>query len=180
MLLFCPSCSNILTVSVTPHSSTPTPTSTQDLTGANRLECLTCPYQYILTRSIFDRKTFVREEKEDVFGGKDAWANADTYPKQCANSECNGMVAAARFVQIRSADEPMTGFYRVSLLFVFATWVVWGLESRGASSNFKNRRDQGEDEGEKEGEVVNDYDVRGMRLTIWVQCMTCTNQWREN
>ncbi|KAI9641905.1 RNA polymerase III C11 subunit [Ciborinia camelliae] len=112
MLLFCPSCSNILTVSVTPHSSTPTPTSTSDLTGANRLECLTCPYQYILTRSIYDRKTFVREEKEDVFGGKDAWANADTYPKQCANSECNGMVAAARFVQIRSADEPMTGFYR--------------------------------------------------------------------
>lgn len=63
----------------------------------------------------------MREEKEDVFGGKDAWANADTYPKQCANSECDGMVAAARFVQIRSADEPMTGFYRVSfsLLLLF-------------------------------------------------------------
>lgn len=67
----------------------------------------------------------MREEKEDVFGGKDAWANADTYPKQCADSECNGMVAAARFVQIRSADEPMTGFYRVSGFFFSS--LLWGL-----------------------------------------------------
>ncbi|KAM3075912.1 hypothetical protein ACMFMF_005259 [Clarireedia jacksonii] len=104
----CPTCSNILTVSPTPVSSSPSP----EHAGLNRLECLTCPYQYILQKAIYDRKTFKREEKEDVFGGPGMWDNADKTEKQCTVSDCDGMEATVRQVQIRSADEPMTSFFR--------------------------------------------------------------------
>ncbi|PQE21271.1 dna-directed RNA polymerase iii subunit rpc10 protein [Rutstroemia sp. NJR-2017a WRK4] len=125
MLLFCPTCSNILTVSPTPVSSSPSPEDA----GLNRLECLTCPYQYILQKAIYDRKTFKREEKEDVFGGPGMWDNADKTEKQCTVSDCDGMEATVRQVQIRSADEPMTSFFRVSEVFVL--FGVLGVEERG-------------------------------------------------
>ncbi len=108
--IVCPSCSNVLTVSST----------TIDGEGGgqepvNRLECQTCPYQYVLTKRYFERKTFVRKEREDVFGGPGAWDNADKAKMQCPKDGCDGDEAAFFQVQIRSADEPMTGFYKVSL-----------------------------------------------------------------
>jgi len=36
---------------------------------------------------------------------------------QCPKEGCNGDEAAFFQVQIRSADEPMTGFYKVNLLW---------------------------------------------------------------
>ncbi|CZR51497.1 probable DNA-directed RNA polymerase III subunit C11 [Phialocephala subalpina] len=104
MLLFCPSCSNVLTVSQT--------ASPEDNSPVNRLECQTCPYQYIITKRYFERKNFARKEREDVFGGPGAWDNADKMQVQCPKEECDGSVAAFFQVQIRSADEPMTAFYK--------------------------------------------------------------------
>ncbi|KAL8323590.1 hypothetical protein RB593_005164 [Gaeumannomyces tritici] len=82
MLLFCPNCANVLTV------------SPMD-TGKNRLECRTCPYEFAISEPLFSRKDFVRKEREDVFGGPGAWDNAQKAK-----------------VQIRSADEPMTSFFK--------------------------------------------------------------------
>lgn len=58
---------------------------------------------------------FVRTEREDIFGGPGAWDNAQKSATQCADSKCNGNEAAYFQVQIRSADEPMTSFFKVSL-----------------------------------------------------------------
>ncbi|CCU75270.1 unnamed protein product [Blumeria hordei] len=104
MLLFCPSCSNALTV------STVVPLGEHE--PVNRLECQTCPYQYVITKQYYERKVFVRKEREDVFGGPGAWDNADKAQMQCPKEGCDGEEAAFFQVQIRSADEPMTGFYK--------------------------------------------------------------------
>jgi DNA-directed RNA polymerase III subunit RPC11 len=95
-------------------------------TGGNRLECRTCPYQHAIDMPIYSRKNFPRKEKEDVFGGPGAWDNAQKGRVQCPTADCNGDEAAFFQVQIRSADEPMTTFYKVC----FCLWVeeggMWG------------------------------------------------------
>jgi DNA-directed RNA polymerase subunit M/transcription elongation factor TFIIS len=48
-----------------------------------------------------------------VFGGPGAWDNAQKAQMQCPKEGCDGEEAAFFQVQIRSADEPMTGFYKV-------------------------------------------------------------------
>ena len=110
----CPSCSNVLTVSaiILPDSNDSTPT--------NRLECQTCPYEYVLTKRYYERKVFTRKEREDVFGGPGAWDNAQKAHMQCPREGCDGEEAAFFQVQIRSADEPMTGFYKVCFGFLLA------------------------------------------------------------
>ncbi|TVY50250.1 DNA-directed RNA polymerase III subunit RPC10, partial [Lachnellula cervina] len=80
--------------------------------GNHRLECLTCPYQYILQARYYERKTFTHKEREDMFGGKGQWDNAQRASVQCTKEGCDGDVAAYYQVQIRSADEPMTSFYK--------------------------------------------------------------------
>lgn len=82
-------------------------------TGRNRLECRTCPYEHPIERTIFSRRNFTRTEKDDVFGGAETWDNAQKATVQCQNPvSCNGQTAAFFQVQIRSADEPMTSFFK--------------------------------------------------------------------
>ncbi|KAI4134989.1 MAG: hypothetical protein LQ347_001048 [Umbilicaria vellea] len=105
MLLFCPCCSNSLTVSRSaPNDAFPI--------GQNRLECRTCPYQFLINQRYYERKEMKRKEVEDVMGGKDAWANVDNTDAQCPREGCDGSKAFFYQVQIRSADEPMTTFYK--------------------------------------------------------------------
>ena len=86
-------------------------------TGQNRLACLTCPYFHPITRPLFSRQNFEREqERDDVIGGPGAWDNAQKGRAQCPQEGCNGDEAAYFQVQIRSADEPMTTFYKVSVV----------------------------------------------------------------
>lgn len=99
----------MLTVSTTPSSSSDASTA-----GDNRLECLTCPYQYVIQKQFYERKVFARKEREDVFGGPGAWDNAQKSQVQCPKEGCDGDEAAYFQVQIRSADEPMTSFFKVS------------------------------------------------------------------
>ncbi|KAL2158326.1 hypothetical protein VTH06DRAFT_4374 [Thermothelomyces fergusii] len=98
-ILFCPYCANLLILS-------------RMETGGNRLECRTCPYQHAIDMPIYSRKNFPRKEKEDVFGGPGAWDNAQKGKVQCPTANCAGDEAAFFQVQIRSADEPMTTFYK--------------------------------------------------------------------
>ncbi|TVY52627.1 DNA-directed RNA polymerase III subunit RPC10, partial [Lachnellula suecica] len=98
MLLFCPSCSNVLNISEVPAHD-------EAHAGDHRLQCMTCPYQYILTKRYYERKTFTHKEKEDMFGGKEQWDNAQKANMQCPKEHCDGSEAAFYQVQIRSADE---------------------------------------------------------------------------
>ncbi|KAI9806343.1 MAG: hypothetical protein M1825_006458 [Sarcosagium campestre] len=111
MLLFCPACSNTLTVSRTASSE-------QYPKGANRLECRTCPYQFVLEKRYYDRQVMKRKEVEDVMGGPGAWDNVDRTGVQCKDTSCEGSSAFFYQVQIRSADEPMTTFYKVRHLII--------------------------------------------------------------
>ena len=108
------------------------------------MECRTCAYNYGLSTSLYERKTMKRKEVEDVLGGKEAWENvdktsgkqddenqvdvirdwppnvgdhhpADSTTVQCPRDDCDGSEAFFYQVQIRSADEPMTTFYKVLL-----------------------------------------------------------------
>ncbi|TAQ84655.1 hypothetical protein B7494_g7030 [Chlorociboria aeruginascens] len=103
MLLFCPTCSNVLTVSTVTTADDPTPT--------NRLECLTCPYEYVLTKRVFERKTFTHVKKDDVFGGDDEFKNASKINVQCDNRLCESGEAVTYELQIRGGDEPTTQFF---------------------------------------------------------------------
>ncbi|RMY64923.1 hypothetical protein D0862_15301 [Hortaea werneckii] len=71
MLLFCPSCSNMLIISTIPHDHDGTHG------GKNRFECRTCPYQMILDRKYYERKNMDLKGAEDVLGGADSWKNVD-------------------------------------------------------------------------------------------------------
>ena len=53
-----------------------------------------------------------------MFGGPGAWDNAQKANMQCPKEGCDGEEAAFFQVQIRSADEPMTGFYKVCEWFL--------------------------------------------------------------
>lgn len=107
----CPHCSNILAVSATE-------------TGRNRLECRTCPYEHPIEQTIFSRRNFTRQEKEDVFGGPGAWDNAQKQKVQCGNPACNGDEAAFFSVQIRSADEPMTVSRALSWVWLWSVLIL--------------------------------------------------------
>ncbi|KAF2091145.1 hypothetical protein K490DRAFT_62467 [Saccharata proteae CBS 121410] len=107
MLLFCPACSNSLTVSRVPDDP-----NDPNNSGKNRFECRSCPYQYVLDRRYYERKAMKRKEVEDVLGGKDAWNNVDTVEAMCVKEGCGNDKAYFYQIQIRSADEPMTQFFK--------------------------------------------------------------------
>ncbi|KAF3491722.1 DNA-directed RNA polymerase III subunit RPC10 [Arthroderma uncinatum] len=111
-LTFCPNCSNALTISKAP------PTSRYP-SGVNRFECRTCPYQYALDRTYYERTEMKRKEVADVMGGKDEWKNADNMAAQCPAEGCDGDRAFFYQLQIRSADEPMTTFLKVPFLALY-------------------------------------------------------------
>ncbi|KAK5018685.1 hypothetical protein BJ546DRAFT_999818 [Cryomyces antarcticus] len=82
------------------------------LANRNRFECRTCPYQMVLDRRYYERKNMKRKEVEDVLGGEESWANVNTTEVPCDNDKCDGRSAYYYQLQIRSADEPMTTFYK--------------------------------------------------------------------
>ncbi|EFQ86540.1 hypothetical protein PTT_18169 [Pyrenophora teres f. teres 0-1] len=86
--------------------------TTADFVDQNRFVCLTCPYQFVIEGRYFERKYMKKKDVEDVIGGKDAWANVDKTEVQCPNEKCRNHEAYWYQLQIRSADEPMTAFYK--------------------------------------------------------------------
>ncbi|XP_047664187.1 DNA-directed RNA polymerase III subunit RPC10 [Tachysurus fulvidraco] len=96
MLLFCPTCGNVLVV--------------EEGQRCYRFACNTCPYVHNITRKVNNRKYPKLKEVDDVLGGSAAWENVDSTAEKCPKCEH----ARAYFMQIqtRSADEPMTTFYK--------------------------------------------------------------------
>lgn len=96
MLLFCPTCANILEVEEGPT--------------CYRFSCATCPYIYNITKRISNRTYPKLKEVDDVLGGAAAWENVDSTEEPCP--KCRHPRAYFMQIQTRSADEPMTTFYK--------------------------------------------------------------------
>lgn len=95
-MLFCPTCANLLVIS--------------SETGYNKWACNTCPYEFPITKQMTSRTRMKRKEVDDVLGGDEMWKHADSTDASC--DKCNNSRAFFYQLQIRSADEPMTTFYR--------------------------------------------------------------------
>lgn len=82
--------------------------------GIYKLACGSCPYEFPIEGiEVYDRKNLPRKEVDDVLGGEGAWDNVDQTAAQCPNhDQCGGERAYFFQLQIRSADEPMTTFYK--------------------------------------------------------------------
>uniref|UniRef100_A0A3P8SX77 DNA-directed RNA polymerase subunit n=1 Tax=Amphiprion percula TaxID=161767 RepID=A0A3P8SX77_AMPPE len=139
MLLFCPTCGNVLIV--------------EEGQKCMRFACNTCPYVHNITRKVSYDKTlsfkfivpvsalYFRQwrfcswylkclvsdvflnlpqvnnrkypklkEVDDVLGGAAAWENVDSTAEKCP--KCEHPRAYFMQIQTRSADEPMTTFYK--------------------------------------------------------------------
>lgn len=82
--------------------------------SGNRFECGTCAYVYPIEQgaAIYNRKYMERKEIDDILGGEGSWDNVDQTSFLCPQSGCEGDRAYFYQLQIRSADEPMTTFYK--------------------------------------------------------------------
>ncbi|KAK4047660.1 hypothetical protein OIO90_006089 [Microbotryomycetes sp. JL221] len=82
--------------------------------------CNACPYKYPIQGLYVEKHHLERKVPDDVLGGEDSWKNVDSTPADC--KKCGSERAFFMQLQIRSADEPMTTFYRSVLLLVRSTW----------------------------------------------------------
>eukprot|EP01117_Protostelium_nocturnum_P001432 TRINITY_DN1172_c3_g2_i1.p1 TRINITY_DN1172_c3_g2~~TRINITY_DN1172_c3_g2_i1.p1 ORF type:complete len:109 (+),score=33.30 TRINITY_DN1172_c3_g2_i1:45-371(+) len=96
MVHFCPTCSNLL---MTEHGNT-----------TSRFFCPTCPYVFDIHKRISNKVLFERKKVDDVLGGEETWANLDQATVNC--EKCGNDRAYFFQMQTRSADEPMTIFYK--------------------------------------------------------------------
>ena len=93
---FCPPCGNLLLL--------------ENVDGDLRFFCQTCPYIYKVTNKVATEMPLERKAIDDIMGGSEAWKNADQTDATCP--KCGAHRAYYQQLQIRSADEPMTTFYR--------------------------------------------------------------------
>jgi len=95
-MLFCPSCGNLVLV--------------QSNQQENQFFCQTCPYQFAITRPYKNETKLKRKEVDDVLGGEEGWKNVDSTDVTCP--KCEHDRAYFMQIQTRSADEPMSIFYK--------------------------------------------------------------------
>jgi DNA-directed RNA polymerase III subunit RPC11 len=75
-----------------------------------RFKCQTCPYAYELVRAYTTEVALKKKERDELLGGADAWENVDRTTARCP--QCSHDEAYFMQIQIRSADEPMTNFFK--------------------------------------------------------------------
>lgn len=93
---FCPACGNLLLL--------------EDSENGMRFCCPTCPYLFDVNRVYSSAVKIKKKAVDDVLGGADAWENVDRTSARCPS--CSNDTAFFMQIQIRSADEPSTTFYR--------------------------------------------------------------------
>eukprot|EP01038_Epipyxis_sp_PR26KG_P014662 gene14662-19698_t len=93
---FCPRCGNLLLLEEGVHGI--------------RFCCPTCPYLHTLRKVYSTNVKVSKKQVDDVLGGSDAWENVDRTTAKCPYCGCD--TAYFMQIQIRSADEPSTTFYR--------------------------------------------------------------------
>ena len=73
MLMFCPTCGNLLGVEEGPK--------------VHRFACNTCPYVYNLVHRVTSKSFPKLKEVDDVLGGAAAWENVDSTEITCTKCE---------------------------------------------------------------------------------------------
>ena len=136
VMLYCPHCGNLLLVDTRSvrarnpqHTPTRTPRARPHSSPARlahvslprlptqgpefRFYCQTCPYLQPLKddQVVAKKLPLSRKKVDDVLGGDAAWANVDQTDAVCPDT-CGSTRAYFMQIQIRSADEPMTIFYK--------------------------------------------------------------------
>eukprot|EP01105_Mastigella_eilhardi_P006544 TRINITY_DN18080_c0_g1_i1.p3 TRINITY_DN18080_c0_g1~~TRINITY_DN18080_c0_g1_i1.p3 ORF type:complete len:118 (-),score=33.94 TRINITY_DN18080_c0_g1_i1:64-384(-) len=92
---FCPNCGNLLMV---------------EKHNCMRFNCPTCSYVFPITKKVSVKLPLTRKQVDHVLGDE-VWKSAQkTDLVTC--EKCCGVGAYFMQLQIRSADEPMTTFYR--------------------------------------------------------------------
>jgi DNA-directed RNA polymerase III subunit RPC11 len=76
----------------------------------SRFYCATCPYSWSITKAQTSKTYPDRKQVDDILGGAAAWENVDRTMSVCP--ACNHNEAYFLQMQIRSADEPMSIFYK--------------------------------------------------------------------
>uniref|UniRef100_A0A8D8SFB2 DNA-directed RNA polymerase subunit n=2 Tax=Cacopsylla melanoneura TaxID=428564 RepID=A0A8D8SFB2_9HEMI len=94
---FCIHCGNILQVNYHIQSV--------------QFKCASCPYIYNVQQAMRCGRVKTKlKEIDHVMGGAAAWENVDTTAEKCP--KCEHPRAYFMQIQTRSADEPMTTFYK--------------------------------------------------------------------
>ena len=100
-MLFCPTCGDVLLVD---------DKAKMEYNSALSFYCQRCPYRHKLKASMHRDTKLTVKEVDDVLGGKEAWENVDKTEARCPS--CDHDQAYFIQFQTRSADEPMTTFYK--------------------------------------------------------------------
>mmetsp|Transcript_4058 Transcript_4058/g.8163 ORF Transcript_4058/g.8163 Transcript_4058/m.8163 type:complete len:109 (-) Transcript_4058:240-566(-) len=82
----------------------------EESTNRSTFLCTTCPYSCPIIQTQSVKTATKRKEVDDILGGAAAWENVDRTMATCPN--CNHKEAYFMQIQIRSADEPMSVFYK--------------------------------------------------------------------
>mmetsp|Transcript_9331 Transcript_9331/g.10849 ORF Transcript_9331/g.10849 Transcript_9331/m.10849 type:complete len:110 (+) Transcript_9331:111-440(+) len=96
---FCPLDGTLLQVQV------PTANTTNSM-----FVCSTCPYSCDIRNNYVKLTHPKRKDVDDILGGAAAWENVDKTAAVCPQCSCSE--AYFMQMQIRSADEPMSVFYK--------------------------------------------------------------------
>lgn len=84
--------------------------SSGDSTAGHIFACTTCPYSQPIAAPLYRRMFPARKKVDSILGGADAWKNVDRTMAVCP--ACGHGEAYFMQMQIRSADEPMSVFYK--------------------------------------------------------------------
>jgi DNA-directed RNA polymerase III subunit RPC11 len=105
-MLFCPTCGNLLLIEKT--------------IATYRFYCKTCPYICNINQNLKNYTKFEKKQVDSIFGGKEAWENVGKTDVTCP--KCGNDKAYFKQIQIRSADEPSTLFYKCSNIDCAHDW----------------------------------------------------------
>jgi DNA-directed RNA polymerase III subunit RPC11 len=85
--------------------------SSHEASSAHIFSCPTCPYSQQISQPQIQRTySSTRKKVDDILGGEKAWENVDRTMAVCP--QCSFGEAYFMQMQIRSADEPMSVFYK--------------------------------------------------------------------
>jgi DNA-directed RNA polymerase III subunit RPC11 len=113
-MLFCPRCGTLLLLSYDDADDADRSADMEDDVRGAPLRCPQCRYAYAGDPGVaVTRRTECtkhKKQQDDVLGGADAWKNVDCTTAECP--KCEHAKAYFMQIQIRSADEPSTIFYK--------------------------------------------------------------------
>ena len=81
-------------------------------TSCLRYFCKTCSYVYNIVQELSNYTFYENKQVDSVLGGKEAWENVAKTDATC--KKCENDKAYFKEIQIRSADEPATLFFKCS------------------------------------------------------------------